>query len=743
MNTSHHQINYNKFKYILFVLSIIIIFISLINPLLSYASNLSDNDSKNNSSKTNESLSKSEIQLKIEQDIEELVAEIDNELSTIEKKLQNTGDLTSQSKDFHIMKQNKMSNSEIQNNLLGFEIPPCICSDCPPIMMCLVAMNDQSVRYSEWRKICLKCYNWNDDQLFPYPSSKTSQPVTDQVDDGDESKDACVGNNNNFTNSNTNDKSKSKEDICDEVNDQRLPTRKEILNSLESWWPNQQVIKMTVRDGNIYVTDLKNNINEPFGGFRSNGNGTNLPKGEIYFIEHGREITRISDLETYPVANPGMSYPDAKDQGLFDVFINQDWDGYSELLKNSDAIVIDVLDSDIEVISMDATEKLTETIIHAAKLSPDFALRFTKSLSTINGISSVAFGIGKDLILGNIGQIMDNLETTYLSAEAVNIAQNAQTQFEIDYAARLLAGQTISQITGRVIGRAIDGVKSRIDATSKDIAVLGNNLPDKPGESPKRVDTNSKKNSVADRIDTWVGDEFPFSASSKEVDSIKKLDDRSWSRIENYAETHSVDQIKGKIAEELYIHTPEFQKAMNEAKIRAIKEGIPPNDVEFVRDFKGIAPRNDKSGNNAALTDGAIVAVHGDPNNPTLRIFAVFESKSPGNKKALYSIDGEATGQLDRDYERFSVLPIDFKRDGAVTEELHFSPENIKIGRCSTKWYGILPPSTRLSDKKIKGIRERLDYQSIQGPVSDKFLKELATVIKKDVDSRKKERSHH
>jgi hypothetical protein len=278
-------------------------------------------------------------------------------------------------------------------------------------------------------------------------------------------------------------------------------------------------------------------------------------------------------------------------------------------------------------------------------------------------------------------------------------------------------------------------MKSKPGGAEKNAGALGYKNIDKPLDA-NNIQKHPTNEVIPNEIAIRNSDSNLSAATLNELDTIDKLDHRSWERIEEYAQTHDVEQIKGKIAEELYMYTPEFQQAMDTARIAAIVEGIPPTSVEFVRDIRGVAPKNNSRGTLQELTDGAIVAVHGNPSNPKLRIFAVFESKSPGNKNALHSRNGEMTGQPEWDFERFREVPTVVKKEGLNIDDHQFAPENVQISRCNTEWYGVLPPSTNLSDQKMKDIQRKLNYKQIHGPVSDTVLRDIAKQIKKQADAK-------
>ncbi len=209
-----------------------------------------------------------------------------------------------------------------------------------------------------------------------------------------------------------------------------------------------------------------------------------------------------------------------------------------------------------------------------------------------------------------------------------------------------------------------------------------------------------------------------ITASERSV--LDKLAEDAWDRVWKYAQSNKNRfSIKGKIAEELIIHTPEFSNIMQRALKRAARENIPSTTVQFVQNIRGLAPTATSAGKFAELADGAIIAIQGNK----VRILAIFESKSPSNLRELARRPGEVLGQLGWDFERFRELPI-------IINGRTFQPEDVIISRHATDWLGVAPPGFLLNSKQLEAIRRGLPgFQLFQGLVQDSVLNDIAARI--------------
>jgi Domain of unknown function (DUF4157) len=201
---------------------------------------------------------------------------------------------------------------------------------------------------------------------------------------------------------------------------------------------------------------------------------------------------------------------------------------------------------------------------------------------------------------------------------------------------------------------------------------------------------------------------------------LNRLGEDAWARVLAYARTNrNVYSIKGKIAEELFALTPEFDAARQRAIALAERRGFPAETVRFVRNVRGVAPTPGGGGSPQELTDGVFAAVE----RTRVLILTVFESKSPSNLRELGKRPGEFLGQLGWDFERLSEAPLEI--DGQT-----FQPDQVMVSRRATEWIGVAPPGKALSSAKLASIRRGFPgFNLAHGAVSDDALNTIAARV--------------
>ncbi len=159
---------------------------------------------------------------------------------------------------------------------------------------------------------------------------------------------------------------------------------------------------------------------------------------------------------------------------------------------------------------------------------------------------------------------------------------------------------------------------------------------------------------------------------------LQSLDDAAWTRVVEYADRalsspHWFTSVAGKLSEELIPHTPQFRAAMAKARRLAAKEGFHADEVRYFRDLRGADVKVSGARSVGELTDGVIAALgRGPDRRPILRIYAVFESKSPSNVRELVRYSGTWTGQIAKDAERFWHMEVH-------VEGLTLQPEQVVV----------------------------------------------------------------
>jgi hypothetical protein len=197
---------------------------------------------------------------------------------------------------------------------------------------------------------------------------------------------------------------------------------------------------------------------------------------------------------------------------------------------------------------------------------------------------------------------------------------------------------------------------------------------------------------------------------SKEEYQARKLEEKRY--------MGSVHSLKGFILEEVFLATQAYQELLAWAKERASEEGIAPSDVVLIQDLQDarkVQPKDKEAFQGwAALTDGVLAAVipelsedmaktrykdwrdqplldaEGKPvPGKFLRIYAVIESKTPGQAEKLVKGRKGDAGQVVMDFERFFELPLRFG------EGEEFQPERVFISRKKTRWITVVPHEWR------------------------------------------------
>jgi hypothetical protein len=219
--------------------------------------------------------------------------------------------------------------------------------------------------------------------------------------------------------------------------------------------------------------------------------------------------------------------------------------------------------------------------------------------------------------------------------------------------------------------------------------------------------------------------------TAAERNLLESMGEDAWSRLFGYASTRTnsfaaggaartgaAASLKGKIAEELFPLTSEFDDAMRAAREQAAREGIPADSVQFVTNVVSDMPVGSPFPR-GELTDGVIVAFH----NNKARVLGVIESKSPSNLRDLAAARSEYFGQIEKDLDRFSMFEVSF--NGRV-----FQPEDIVISRHNTQWVGVAPPGLELGTTHLQRIQSGFPgFRLVNGPILNERLNEVAEEI--------------
>lgn len=233
---------------------------------------------------------------------------------------------------------------------------------------------------------------------------------------------------------------------------------------------------------------------------------------------------------------------------------------------------------------------------------------------------------------------------------------------------------------------------------------------------------------VTRRIDRLELSKFVSKLTPDELAHLQTLGEDAWSRLFTYATSRTsafgkggaarsgaIFSLKGKIAEELFTLTKEFDDMHKAVLEIARKEGIPADSVKFITNVVSDMPKGSPFPT-GELTDGVFVAFH----NNKARVLGVIESKSPTNLKDLAAARGEYFGQIEKDFERFSEFTVYF-------EGRAFSEADIVISRHNTLWIGVGPPGFQLGPTHMGRIQNGIPgFRLVNGLVDDARLNEVA-----------------
>lgn len=282
-------------------------------------------------------------------------------------------------------------------------------------------------------------------------------------------------------------------------------------------------------------------------------------------------------------------------------------------------------------------------------------------------------------------------------ARAIAVARRAGVVFRETSARVLAALEEVRARSGEMLNAAFEWVRRQVESAIEQLKRL--------------LRRGGERTAERLALDTLSG------ITPAERAALGELSEDAWARVLDYARSNrNPASVKGKVAEELFVHLPDFDAAVGRAAAAAQREGIPPEAVQFVRDIQGIAPTATHGGGAAELTDGALVAIVGD----RVRVFTVFESKSPSNLRELAKRPEEILGQIAWDFERLTELPV-------IINGRTFSPDNVLVSRTGTEWLGIAPPGESLSRRALNRIREGMPgFQLFNGAVSDGVLNQVA-----------------
>ena len=202
---------------------------------------------------------------------------------------------------------------------------------------------------------------------------------------------------------------------------------------------------------------------------------------------------------------------------------------------------------------------------------------------------------------------------------------------------------------------------------------------------------------------------------------IDSIDGDGWAVIRSTARDHAqnyraaaasgnttgmnraIDTAKGNLAEEIFFTSSDFRRALARARQQAALEGIPPESIRLVR--------NSRTSTGGELGDGLLVSTVNVTPPPRIRVFAVFESKSPSNWRDLRF-------QFTTDWDRFRGELGDVTIDGVTYSNLSNPLTNeIRIfsdTSSRTEWFAIIP--TRNTDGSLVNITaQMLSEMTISG----------------------------
>jgi hypothetical protein len=232
-----------------------------------------------------------------------------------------------------------------------------------------------------------------------------------------------------------------------------------------------------------------------------------------------------------------------------------------------------------------------------------------------------------------------------------------------------------------------------------------------PGSAPQPTDGTPAARERARTLPAVVA---PYSLARTRNGADSGLGKRGW-----------VHSVAGKLAEEFIPHMQEFRAAMAKARRLAKEEGFHPGEVRFFRHLKSTDIKDTGGHSVGEITDGALGVLDkglGPNGKLILRVYAVFESKSPSNVGELARYPGSWTGQLAKDFERFRHMDIEV--DGQ-----RLSPDQVTISRYGD-WYTMTPSKKPLSVGQRQVIAGGFPtFKALVAPVRIEVLKEVAELL--------------
>lgn len=274
----------------------------------------------------------------------------------------------------------------------------------------------------------------------------------------------------------------------------------------------KNTLVVTVRGGNVFFTNEKGMIAGRADGWRGSGNGTNLPTG-VYFVEKGtggrpaQFAVQLPDLVPYPLGKAGALSKHAGHQPQFyDVFWGFDISTAYKTLANSEHVLVNVLQTDKAIARLSVLEKLKKVKDMVKKVAPDVAYEFLRQLSTFKGASDFIIQEAGDVVLRRAADYWENAQMIQDVANAFAIVKNAETRFELEYAARMITGDTIAVGASKIASKVVDSAimaglkKSGYCCHTNEIG----DTKQKPKVKDKEIDTWQKATEEKDGPDATI-----------------------------------------------------------------------------------------------------------------------------------------------------------------------------------------------------------------------------------------------
>jgi hypothetical protein len=339
--------------------------------------------------------------------------------------------------------------------------------------------------------------------------------------------------------------------------------------------------------------------------------------------------------------------------------------------------------------------------------------------------------IGGCVLLPAAAKLYKGTKAAVTSAE---IARTYRlTAGEADALFRATAGIKPGSVGEKLLGAAksdiLAGKKIVDEQRMKDLAALLKEMG-MLDEATAKVLSFARRTTrpVTRRVDRLELSKFVPKLTPDELGHLQTLGEDAWSRLFSYASSRTaafgknaaarnaaIRSLKGKIAEELFTLTKEFDDMRKAVLEIAKKEGIPEDSVKFITNVVSDLPKGAPFPT-GELTDGVFVAFHKDK----ARVLGVIESKSPSNLKDLATAKGDYFGQIEGDFERFSTFTVYF--DGRA-----FAETDIVISRHNTLWIGVGPPGFSLGPTHMQRLQDSIPgFRLVNGLVDDARLNEVA-----------------